>query len=88
MVAEPQGGPTVDSSVDQHAIRQSTDTSHLYKNTFVWNPRQQPERVEAFQAQNKMNFYYNIIHILKRLKIPGNAAKIYIYLLKNGQQNG
>ena len=43
MVAEPQGGPTVDSSVDQHAIRQSTDTSHLYKNTFVWNPRQQPE---------------------------------------------
>ena len=51
MVAEPQGGPTVDSSVDQHAIRQSTDTSHLYKNTFVWNPRQQPERIEAFQAQ-------------------------------------
>ena len=35
-----------------------------------------------------MNFEDNIIRILKRLEIPGNAAKIYIYLLKNGQQNG
>ena len=30
----------------------------------------------------------NIIKILKRLAIPGNAAKIYIYLLKYGEQNG
>ena len=51
MVADPQGGPTDDSSVGQHAIQQTTDTSNLYKNTFVWNPRQQPERLEAFQAQ-------------------------------------
>ena len=35
-----------------------------------------------------MNFENNIIRILKRLEIPGNAAKIYIYLLKSGQQNG
>ena len=35
-----------------------------------------------------MNFEINIIRILKRLEIPGNAAKIYIYLLKSGQQNG
>ena len=35
-----------------------------------------------------MNFENNIFQILKRLEIPGNAAKIYIYLLKNGQQNG
>lgn len=26
----------------------------------------------------------NLIHILKRFDIPGNAAKIYIFLLKNG----
>lgn len=35
-----------------------------------------------------MDFKSNIIQILKRLEIPGNAAKIYIYLLKNGEQNG
>ena len=35
-----------------------------------------------------MNFEDNIIQILKRLDIPGNAAKIYIFLLKNGEQNG
>ena len=30
----------------------------------------------------------NIIKILGRLDIPGNAAKIYIYLLKNGPSTG
>lgn len=35
-----------------------------------------------------MDFEKNIIKILNRLEIPGNAAKIYIYLLKNGEQNG
>ena len=35
-----------------------------------------------------MKFEKNIIQILKRFEIPGNAAKIYIYLLKNGEQNG
>ena len=35
-----------------------------------------------------MNIEKNIIQILKRFEIPGNAAKIYIYLLKNGEQNG
>ena len=36
----------------------------------------------------KIQFENNIVEILKRLEIPGNAAKIYIYLLKNGEQNG
>ena len=35
-----------------------------------------------------MNFENNIIQILKRLEIPGNAEKIYIYLLKSGQKIG
>tara|TARA_S200000501_G_scaffold376115_1_gene430031 strand:- start:429 stop:695 length:267 start_codon:yes stop_codon:yes gene_type:complete len=35
-----------------------------------------------------MNLKNNIIQILKRLEIPGSTAKIYIYLLKNDQQNG
>ena len=35
-----------------------------------------------------MDFEKNIIQIFNRLQIPGNAAKIYIYLLKNGEQNG
>ena len=30
----------------------------------------------------------NIIKILGRLDIPGNAAKIYIHLLKNGPSTG
>ena len=30
----------------------------------------------------------NIIRILNRLDVPGNAAKIYIYLLKNGPSTG
>ncbi|MFL3014161.1 MAG: TrmB family transcriptional regulator [Candidatus Neomarinimicrobiota bacterium] len=30
----------------------------------------------------------NIIKILSRLDVPGNAAKIYIYLLKNGPSTG
>ena len=30
----------------------------------------------------------NIIKILSRLDIPGNAAKVYIFLLKNGPANG
>ena len=30
----------------------------------------------------------NIIRILSRLDVPGNAAKIYIFLLKNGPSTG
>ena len=30
----------------------------------------------------------NIIKILSRLDVPGNAAKIYIFLLKNGPASG
>ena len=30
----------------------------------------------------------NIITILNRLEIPGNAAKIYLFLLKNGPASG
>ena len=30
----------------------------------------------------------NIIKILSRLDVPGNAAKIYIFLLKNGPTSG
>ena len=30
----------------------------------------------------------NLIKILSRLYIPGNAAKIYLFLLKNGPSSG
>ena len=43
---------------------------------------------KIYNCNQNMDFKSNIIQILKRLEIPGNAAKIYIYLLKNGEQNG
>ena len=30
----------------------------------------------------------NIIKVLSRLDVPGNAAKIYLFLLKNGPASG
>ena len=67
MVAEPHGGPAVDPQLGQHALQHTTDVSNLYKNTFVWNPRQQPERVEAFQAQ--------AAELLRKRSIPGWVLK-------------
>ena len=36
----------------------------------------------------KLILKIKIIKILKQLEIPANTSKIYIYLSKNGEQNG
>ena len=59
MVAGPQSGPADDPALGQHALQQTTDVSNLYKNTFVWNPRQQPGAALGANHRKAYDQFFN-----------------------------